>query len=192
MDPWGGPCRERYGQGVANANMDFCRLNGVSFCTSRTMTMRGHRPGPLDRAWLKINGNGFLTRQIHLFKQPNQTAKILNQKAASPIYHQNIASRLAARCARVVERTFRPDRPDEAQGRAGCRVPDAPAALCAKKGSTSAHKSSQRRHRKTRQSRTRWFTDYTVLSSGRCSLRPSSRGLRFCLRPVGPTSLRRT
>jgi len=65
--------------------MDFCRLNGVSFCTSRTMTMRGHRPGPLDRAWLKINGNGFLTRQIHLFKQPNQTAKILNQKAASPI-----------------------------------------------------------------------------------------------------------
>jgi hypothetical protein len=35
-------------------------------------------------------------------------------------------------------------------------------------------------------------TAYTVLSSGRCSLRPSSRGLRFCLRPVGPTSLRRT
>ena len=42
------------------------------------------------------------------------------------------------------------------RGRAGCRVPDAPAALCAKKGSTSAHKSSQRRHRKTRQSRTQW------------------------------------
>jgi len=35
-------------------------------------------------------------------------------------------------------------------------VPDAPAALCAKRGSTSAHKCSQRRHRKTRQSRTQW------------------------------------
>ena len=29
------------------------------------------------------------------------------------------------------------------------------------------------------------FTDYTVLSSGRCSLRPSSRGLRFCPARLG-------
>ncbi len=36
------------------------------------------------------------------------------------------------------------------------RAPDAPAASRAKKGRTSAHEYSQRRHRKARQSRTQW------------------------------------
>ena len=94
---------------------------------------------------------------------------------------------LAARCARVLERTFRPKR-----GRAGRRVPDAPAASCAKRGSTSAHESSQRRHRKTRQSRTRWFTMYAVLSSGRCSIAPVIPRIKVLSGPVGWTSLRRT
>jgi hypothetical protein len=110
-----------------------------------------------------------------------QPAKIYKQK--KPLHatqYQNMASRLAARSARVVEETNLPPlglvRPlgvlTPRRGRAGCRVPDAPAALCAKKGSTSAHKYSQRRHRKTRQSRTRCVTTYTVLSSGRCSIAP--------------------
>jgi hypothetical protein len=60
------------------------------------------------------------------------------------------------------------------QGRAGCRVPDAPAALCAKKGRTSAHKYSQRRHRKTRPSRTRWWC---------CLCRALLGEVLYCARP---------
>ena len=71
------------------------------------------------------------------------------------------------------------------RGRAGCRVPDAPAALCAKKGSTSAHKHSQRRHRKTRQSRTRWCYSLCRALLGEmlyCARPPTEDGLSD---PVG-------
>ena len=92
-----------------------------------------------------------------IVKQPDfQQPKFSNEKTCNASHHQNMSSCLAARCARVVESTSAHLGVVTPRGRAGCRVPDAPAALCAKKGSTSAHKSSQRRHRKTRQSRTQW------------------------------------
>jgi len=74
----------------------------------------------------------------------------------------NKRSRFASRNLKASARASRREAPESLKivspprGRAGCRVPDAPAASCAKKGSTSAHKYSQRRHRKTRHSRTRW------------------------------------
>ena len=85
-----------------------------------------------------------------------------------------------------LKETFRPDgRGDAPRGRAGCRAPDAPAASCAKKGSTSAHEYSQRWHRKARQSRTRWFTMYAVLSSGRCSIAPVIPRIKVCPTRLG-------
>jgi len=116
-----------------------------------------------------------------------QQPKFTNKKVASPIAtskYQNISSHLAARCARVIENLPPP------RGRAGCRVPDAPAALCAKKGSTSAHKYSQRRHRKTRQSRTQWCYCLCRALLGEvlyCARPPTEDGLSH---PVGRTRLR--
>jgi len=105
------------------------------------------------------------------------------------IYKQK--NRIAPRIIKTTLRVSRRDAPESLKenfpprGRAGCRAPDAPAASCAKKGSTSAHEYSQRRHRKSRHSRTQWFTMYAVLSSGRCSIAPVIRGLRFCPTRLG-------
>ena len=130
---------------------------------------------------------GFL---IHLsdsqiFKQPNH-----KQKPIRASCRQNIITRLATRCARVVEKPSALGLVRPRRGRAGCRVPDAPAALCAKKGSTSAHKYSQRRHRKTRQSRTQWCYCLCRALLGEvlyCARPPTEDGLSH---PVGRTRLR--
>jgi len=127
-----------------------------------------------------------------IVKQPDfQQPKFSNEKTCNASHHQNMSSCLAARCARVVESTSAHLGVVTPRGRAGCRVPDAPAALCAKRGSTSAHKYSQRRHRKTRQSRTRWCYNLYRALLGEvlyCARRSTEDGLSG---PVGPTNLRR-
>jgi hypothetical protein len=54
--------------------------------------------------------------------------------------------------------------PSRIRGRAGCRVPSAPAASYAHIGSEYAYEYSQRSHRNHPASRTQWFTAYIVLS----------------------------
>ncbi len=66
------------------------------------------------------------------------------------------------------------------RGRAGRRAPDAPAASRARKGSTSAHEYSQRRHRKTRPSRTRWSY---------CLCRALLGEVLYCARPLAEDGL---
>ena len=61
-----------------------------------------------------------------LVKQPEN---LQTEKALRTAHHQNSSSRLATRCARVVERTFRPERPDKALERSdaqrACGMPGA-------------------------------------------------------------------
>ena len=89
-------------------------------------------------------------------------------------YHQNMTSRLAARCARVVERIFRPR---EGVRDAGCLMHPQP---CAQKRAarprTSPHSGGTGKPGNPARN---GVTLYAVLSSGRCSLRPSPCGLRF-------------
>jgi hypothetical protein len=125
---------------------------------------------------------GFL---IHLsdsqiFKQPNH-----KQKPIRASCRQNIITRLATRCARVVEKPSALGLVRPRRGRAGCRVPDAPAALCAKRVARPRTSILSGGTGKPGNPARNGFTDYTVLSSGRCSLRPSSRGLRFCPARLG-------
>ena len=89
----------------------------------------------------------------------------------------------AARCARAMYEPFRPEK----RGRRESRVPTAPAASRAKL--SKAHE--RRRHRSTgltRPSLRNGFNGFLrALPGDRALLSPSSRGLRFCPRPVGPT-----
>jgi hypothetical protein len=62
--------------------------------------------------------------------------------------------RSAAWCARDSVKYFRHS---DNRGRGECRVPNAPAALCAHIGSEYAHRYSQRRHRKHPAFPTQWF-----------------------------------
>ena len=122
-----------------------------------------------------------------------QTAKMFKSKTA--LRTPNLQTRVRASRRDAPESLKEDLTPREGlvrpRGRAGCRVPDAPAALCAKRGSTSAHKSSQRRHRKTRQSRTQWCYSLCRALLGEvlyCARPPTEDGLSG---PVGPTNLRR-
>jgi len=112
---------------------------------------------------------GFL---IHLsdsqiFKQPNH-----KQKPIRASCRQNIITRLATRCARVVEKPSALGLVRPRRGRAGCRVPDAPAALCAKRVArprTSLHSGGTGKPGNPARN---GVTAYAVLSSGRCSIAP--------------------
>ena len=105
-----------------------------------------------------------------IFKQRSRQASALSRRDAPEFFGKNRS-------------------PKENRGRRECRVPTAPAASRAKL--SEAHERSHHRFRRIHPGIPRAMVLRLISCSPRRRIRLVTviRGLRFCLRPVGPTSL---
>jgi hypothetical protein len=113
-----------------------------------------------------------------------QTARLSNNSSGSNLPN---ACRLATRCVRGLQKTFRP----EGVGNAGCPMHPQPRV---RRMVRNAHEYSQRRHRKSPgiPARNGFNGLLRDLPGDQAVLPPSSRGLRFCPARLSRTRLRET